>query len=50
MAPIVANMMIKKKLRLESSRTETAAAGGTTTSEGNGMNELSIAMRDVIVP
>jgi hypothetical protein len=50
MAPRVAKRMIKKKLRLESSRAETAAAGGTTTSEGKGMNELSIAMRAVIVP
>ena len=47
-APIVAKRMIKKKLRLESSRTDTAAAGGTTTSDGNGINELSIAMMAVI--
>jgi hypothetical protein len=42
--------MIRKKLRFDSSRADTAAAGGTTTSEGKGMNELSTAMRAVIVP
>ena len=46
LAPRVAKTTTKKMF-IESSAIAFHAAGGTTTSEGNGMNELSMAMKTV---
>jgi hypothetical protein len=48
-APIVANRTTKYTLRSLFPLAALYAAGGTTTSEGNGMNELSIAISKVMV-
>ena len=47
-APIVAKTITRMRLIPLSGSIAFHAAGGTTTSEGKGMNELSIAIKRVI--
>ena len=48
-APIVAETNTMTRLRSEPASAALYAAGGTTTSDGKGMKELSMAMRMAIV-